>query len=625
MSREILLIAGDPDPTEQGRRRSLIQQAVTRVPGWHSHQVVESAYAVAALVHTEPDGGTTSAVEQFEGGFRIGIAQSDRGLASAMKSASGFDLGAEAGHVVVHSEPSGGVRLTTDGAAFVPSYWGTVDGRLFVSTHLASMVSLGLPGDPDDQGVLEYIVLMHPWGHRTLLRHAQLLAPGGTVDWRPDRGAVTSARPLYVPSDDVMTDSEAIAEFQALWPEIVGDMHDRTSELRTVLGLSGGLDSRTIAVGAQAIGWRLLTYTYGTSRNHETRTAASVAERLQLSHLQIPIADDRLLRNAGRIIDVLDGAHSPGEMYELWFDDTLRSFADVVINGLVSGPLWGDDKTMGLTDRDAISGHLRRRFAGALAAARPFVGDGISHELPQIIGSGIDRSLEGWDFDRRRDMTLFWKQANKLLRWGSMLTNSMRRSGLRLEAPFLDHRFLRFAARLTPDQRLNGRLYLRVHREVLGVTADIERSDDGNSPARLNHVYWSGERSFAAQMAGLAKRHPVSGVRRGTRRALDVAAAQVRARTGLSGYADSRDDRASVFPAELWARTRPVYAERLAALLDSAQGATSLLSDESIGAAADALRRGRPTASPLVLSRVAAAGIWLDDYGRRAAEARTVD
>lgn len=626
MSYELLLVAGPGDAAQRARRSALVEHAAKNLPGAVSQETAEVGEATIALAHTAPACGSFARLERGASGVTACVAVSPSGLTTALAAAldgTGTALGSEAGHLTVTARPDGSVVVTTDGTAFVPCYWGEHDGSLYVSTHLASLVSLGLPPDTDEQGVLEYLVLMHPWEHRTLLRHARLLPPGGTLEWNPRDGVRLRAEPLYLPSDDTMSDDEALATFRRLWPEIIGDLRERTAGRRPALGLSGGLDSRAIAVGAAQLGWRPQTYTYGTVRNHETKTAMLVANRLGLPQQLLPVTDEHLLANARHIVDVLDGAHGPGEMYELWFDDALRSFADVIVNGLVSGPLWGDDKTVGLTDRAAIAAHLNQRFAGAMSSISPYLADDVRPGLREVISRGIDESLAPWDFTQRADMTLFWKQANKLLRWGNMLTNALRRAGLGLEAPFLDHRFLQFAARLTPEQRLNGNLYLRVHREALSATADIPRSDDGNSPRALNHVYWSAERSFVSQMVTLTRHNPIAGLRRGGRRAVHVGASMLRQRTSISGVADHLDDRASVFPADLWLRTRPRYAERLASLLESAAGSGSpLLSDTAISQTVDSLRAGRAPSGALPLTRVAAAGLWLQDYTHRAKAAQ---
>src|SRR5699024_9550829 len=367
-----LAVAGPRRSADRARRRTVISHAAEQMPSRISHQILETECATVALVQTAPVGGSIGDVRRDRESGRGALAVTDAGLQTAMSTSDPHEHGAEAGHVLIEADVDQ-VTMVTDGLGFVPAYWGESDGSLMLSTHLASLVSLGLAADPDEQAVAEYVVHMHPWGHRTLLRGAELLAPGGALRWQVGEPARVTARPLYTPGAPAMTDDEAIAEFTALWPQVLEQRRDRSGTRRTAVALSGGLDSRAIAAGCVGIGWHPMTYTYGSLRNDETRTAVQIAERLQVPQVVIPVDNDHVLRELPRILAAMDGAHTPGEMYESWFDDRLRSFADVIVNGMIAGPMWGDDRTMGMTDPDTVARQLQSRFAGAVSAAAPFV------------------------------------------------------------------------------------------------------------------------------------------------------------------------------------------------------------------------------------------------------------
>lgn len=621
MSHELLLICGADRDRDRHRRAALVGHAAAAMPGSQAHRVIETAHATVALVESAPAGGDFAELREGPEAARVHIATSSAGLAVAEKGpADGADAGSEGGHVRVAVTPDGAVDLSTDGMAFLPCFWAEHDGVLHASTHLASLVSLGVPADPDTEGLLQYLVMFHPLQQRTILLRARLLPPGGHLRWTPQSGPSLTERPLFVPSSEAMTDGQALAAFAELWPRLVGEVFERNAGSRTVLALSGGLDSRAIATAGADLGIGHLSYTYGGQRNRETAVASQIARRLELTHLTIPITDERRLVRAEAIAERLDGAHGPGEMYESWFADVLRSFADVVVNGLAGGPLWGDDAALGLSDPAAALSRTIDRYGGEPAAVARFLRGHDAGDVAEVLRSGLAESMSSWDFGGRSDTAVYWRIANRQLRWGNMLVSGLRREGLRLEAPFLDGRFLRFAAALSAGQRLNGRLYLRVHREILTRTADIPRSDDGNSPARLNHVYWSGQASHVSQLAALARDHPVAGIRRGWRQASRMGTARLHGRGGPSGPADRLATAASVFPAEVWVRDRGGgYAQRLADLLDRARGTSALLSDEHLDRAAEGIRRGRPTASAATLGKVATVGLWSADFSVRSA------
>lgn len=619
MAHELLLVGGRAEVGERTRRAALVRHAAAAVPGALSHLFTETANAAIALVETSPTGGDFAELQDGTGRVRVHLATTELGLTVARgEGADGAASAAEAGHIRVVLTRDGSVDVSTDGMALLPCFWGEDGGQLYVSTHLASLVSLGLPADEDTAAILQYLVLLHPLQQRTLLRHGRLLPPGGRLRWAPTRTAHLTERPLFVPSDLAMTDDEAVATHREVWSAVVRDAFERNTGSRTVLGLSGGLDSRSIATGGAALGFRPLAYTYGHERNHETAIGTQVARRLGLAHLTIPVTDDRLLADAEAIAARLDGAHGPAEMYEVWFADVLRSFADVVVNGMAGGPLWGDDKAVGLTDPAVVLSRTVERYAGEATAVASFLRGHNAEDVVTTLKAGIAQSMSAWDFSARADTVVYWRLANRQLRWGNMLITALRREGLRTEAPFLDSRFLRFAARLTPQQRLNGRLHLRVHREVFARTADIGRGDDGNSPRDLSHVYWSGETSYVKQLAELTRRHPIAAARRASRRARHVGADALRRRSGLTGPADWLSERGSVFPADLWLRTRRTYAERLADLVSRAAGAHPILDESRLWRAAEEIRAGRPSASALTLAKVATAGGWLSDYSARA-------
>ncbi len=545
------------------------------------------------------------------------VATNARGLsAGAGPIEEARSVGSEAGHVRITIEPDGRVRVSGDGIGAVPVYWFADEHGLYVSTHLASLVSLGVPARLDQGASLEYLVLLHPLGDQTILNGVRVLPPGGLLEWSPLGGARVQARPIFTPNNDAMSDAEAIETFEDVWKTLLGEMFERNAERRVALGVSGGLDSRAVAAGSALVGARPLTFAYGTEQVIESRVAAEVAATLGFDHLQLPVVDERLMPAAPSILARLDGVHSPAEMYELWFGQTLSTVADVLVNGAGGGPLWGDEKSMGLRQPNEIVNATVRRYGGAIAAIRPFLDADVRDGLTSVLADGVASSLSTWSGWDRSDLSVFWRIANRQVRWGNALVTAVRRGGMRSETPFLDSRFLRFCAALTAEQRLNGRLHLKVQRQVFTRTAGIGRGDDGNSPDSLNHVYWSSDRGYGAQLAQLASRHPIAGLRRVGRRAGAVGARRLDQRYAANAVTKWWDERTNVFPLDLWAQTRATFADRIATFVQSSMAVPGLVSEDAIAAAVSALQAGRgvPVAT---VAKVASLGHWLSDFESR--------
>lgn len=618
MSHELLLLSGGAGDALAERRRRILESAARLVPGQTSWQVFEDGATAIALVETAPQGGTAAVIDQdADRGLTVVVGLSPEAATAARDGRAGQHSGADHGHVKIVLRPHGEVRVSTDGTGIIPTFWSATDGEVACSTHLASLVSLGAAPALDELGSLEYLVMLQPLEARTVLASASLLPAGGLLRLAPGAGPQVSSQSLYVPSDDRIHDDEAVRQFAALWADLTHDLLNRARSERLSLGLSGGLDSRAIGLECVRLGHRPHAFTYGSPTSRPAQVATEVARILQLDHTLVALSDDRLMPRPAELATLLDGAHSPAEMYELWFGPTLRGFTDVVVNGHGGGPLWGDEKALGITDPVLLLDTLERRFTGEVGSVRPFLAPDLGSSAREMFRASLHDSLKPWTSSGRPDAVSFWNVNNRQFRWGNMVATALRRSGLRLEAPFMDSRFLRFSARLTPEQRRNGRLYLRMHREVFADTARVPRSDDGNPPQHLSHLYWSGESSFAHQFTRFAREHPISAARRGARRLQGSVAHRLERSSVLAERADTHLSNHSVFVADVWLRTNDSYRTRLLDFLTSSP-TPAVLSVDAVTRAVDDVASGRARGGALRLARIATLQAWNQDYDQRA-------
>lgn len=616
MSHELLVLVGPPHREAQERRAVLVGHAARAVPGSASVKRVESVTTVAAVVATTRAGGTVTQVASTAGGTRVSLALGATGLLAAE---SDVVHGAEGAHATVLLAEAGSVAISADGAGAIPFYWWADGETLIASTHLATLVSLGAPAVADERGVVEYLTFHHPLGTRTILAGAQQLEAGAVLEWDRTAHRVRRRRALFELSQTPpRTDEAVLDDFAQTWEQVIADAFADGG--RVGISLSGGMDSRTIAGEAARQGRAGISFTYGDTRSAEVRVAVKVAEALHLPHLSIPVRDADVLAGARETLAHLDGAHSPNEMYDTWFTDVLRTAVDTVVNGHAGDPQWGNAKGIGLTDRDAVRGVLWNRYRAYAAGAARFLEGDLGQKAETLAQESLVASLEGADFSTRGDGAVAWAMEHRQRRWGNMLITALRRTGLRPQTPFLDRRFLALSSTFSPKQRLNGALYLRAQKTLFDATAEIPRSDDGNAPRGLSHLYWSSDTPRIRQLAGLAARHPVSGSRRGANHGLDLVLGRAGRYAGGADLAARRALDRAVFPSDAWLRERPVYALRLQALLQEPSAA--LVSGEAVEQTVRSIASGAPDAPAPVLGRVAALNGWLADYQEREAARR---
>lgn len=610
MSYELLLVGGVPGPDQHARRMLLMEHAAARVPGVHEWKILSTPTTVAAVVATHPEGGTVVEIDSTPQETQIVLALSKPGAMRVQElNIDRRELGAEAAHVSIRLPSMGGCQVSTDGTAFIPSFWGHHRSEFYFATHLASLISLGVSSSGDTQGMLEYLVMLHPLLDRTVFAGARALTAGSEINCDASGHISHSTKRLFTPSDESMSDEEALDELSSLWPEVIADVCRSYAGTPLAAGLSGGLDSRFIAAELSRQGHSPLAYTYGSLETHEATAAAELADVLGFDHLRIAVTSDRLMPDALALAHRLDGSHSPAEMYEDWFSDRLRSIAGAVVNGLAGGPLWGDDKAVGVHGHDPVLSAQMRRYGSELARIRQLLSPDLVDAAEPLIRSGLSESLSEWDTDGRSDIVVYWRVYNRQFRWGNMLTTAMRRNGIPMAAPFFDSRFLRYASRLTPAQRLNGNLYLRAHLEFYPESSRVPRSDDGNALVALDHVYWSGESPLLLQLAKLATRHPVSAGRRLTRRLYENGAVLLQERTSMSQPADRLMGRNTVFPADLWLKSEPSYRQRLIEFLE-ASPTKAPISDSAFTQAISGLRSGQDR-NALLMAKIGTLNAWL--------------
>lgn len=157
------------------------------------------------------------------------------------------------------------------------------DGALTVCDNIGT--ARGAAGDPtlDPRGTLEFSHLCYVTGSRTLFERIEQVQAGevlalGTSGARASRfyrEVVSHAEPAV--ADEGTLD----AEFSAALSTVFDRLFDRIGGRQVVIPLSGGLDSRLLAVAMHDRGHRnVVNFTYGVGRTREVEISREVAESL---------------------------------------------------------------------------------------------------------------------------------------------------------------------------------------------------------------------------------------------------------------------------------------------------------------------------------------------------------
>jgi asparagine synthase (glutamine-hydrolysing) len=255
--------------------------------------------------------------------------------------------------LAVYRRSTGDVELLTDPFRRLPTYYTTVDGLTVVSRELkfvrAAIDRSDSPLALDRLGAAQQVALGYPLGNRTLFCGVRCLPPASVA--RFEGGGDHEIVQLSQFEFDADTVEDRSVEEHAT--ELVSRFttacrHRHTDDRRTVLSLSGGLDSRAVA-GAFAhdeLPCSAVTFdTSGGSTEADVWVAARVADALDIDWRCYSVDIPRLpAEHRERLLEMKQGLNYFGMTFIMEFFDRLH--ADLPGATYVTG----DGGQMGLTD-----------------------------------------------------------------------------------------------------------------------------------------------------------------------------------------------------------------------------------------------------------------------------------
>ncbi len=240
--------------------------------GWSRHAVAEGSLSLKGYV--------------FDGGATLTGEGAARHLAACLQHAIGDDalrlaLSSLAGHFAFVLQTPARIVASVDRIRSIPLLFATRDGTVHVDDRgLRLRDTLGMgPGDLDAGQVLAAAMSGYTVGGATLYRGIRQLRAGEALI--VEGGGARTLRWFVYDAwrTEPMADAEArLSELHRFLIERLA----RSADGRVIaVPLSAGLDSRFLAAGLKAVGYRdVRLFSYGRPGNHEALTAKAIAERL---------------------------------------------------------------------------------------------------------------------------------------------------------------------------------------------------------------------------------------------------------------------------------------------------------------------------------------------------------
>jgi asparagine synthetase B (glutamine-hydrolysing) len=379
-------------------------------------------------------------------------------------------------------EDAGVLVLVTDRLGTRPLYVSRTESLILAGSEQKALLAAGADRRLDLDGAAQLLAYEHLLGERTLSAGIRLLPPATTTvvgmnsERRVDRGAYRVA-----PADAVDVE-ECVDGFGRLLEVAVLRRRDH----RTALALSGGLDSRCLAmiVGGRWPGSR--AFVFGSPGTEEIERASAVARLCGLDRALIELEHGYVARDAAETVWLTEGqircfhSHHLG-LRSLRRDHGITSLlvgyaGDVVVRTTSLASAVDRPRRIELVDAvherlavalddDALARVLTRRFADELR-------DRAREGLSLVLGN-----LDGPDVARVLDFGVQESYRRKVLPGAELYVDDVLHRD-----PYVDDQLLDFLARVPVALRLGHTLQVAYIRRVPAL-ARVPNPKTGVAPA----------------------------------------------------------------------------------------------------------------------------------------------
>lgn len=412
---------------------------------------------------------------ELYGPVRTGDAVAAELLRLYLQQTAAFDPPDGSYAIAIWDPRSQRLLLLTDRFATRPLFVNDVDPKrrvLLAAGEVKAVLAMGHRRELDRDTWAQILAYEHPLPGHSPIAGTRRLGGARTLSWR--RGEVAEKRRWQLRFEP------ARAERQEL--DVLGPLLLRATERRltatTVLGLSGGLDSRSVAAVLAKAGRRPVTATYGAAGSADLAVATKIAARLDLVQHRLLLPSGYIGR-WGPLVAWLSEARlrcfhahylSLGVLrYEQGADALLlAALGDHVMRGVEPpSPESADTFPEDAHSKSAIC-LTDRRFDQVLL---PDLADSLRDRAATGMRAALE-SEEGSAHERWWQLNAAWRTTDT----GSFYADLIARD------PFTDPELVEFCRRLSLTSRLNGSLQraFLTSRTTLG---DLPSPKQGTAPS----------------------------------------------------------------------------------------------------------------------------------------------
>jgi len=232
--------------------------------------------------------------------------------------------------VAIYFKDTEEIALLTDALGRLPTYYATVEGTAVASRELKFVREFarqsGSPLELDQLAIAQQLVFEHQLGTRTVFDDVRSIPPGSLVRLRDDDVELTRIHRFDFATDR-HADKSVEENARNLADRFRTACEDRNHpRKKSILSLSGGLDSRVVAAGYHDAGVPFSAVTFDNTNGlyeSEVAIAESIADRLGVEWTQYRA--ETTANHRSELLDIKQGMNNVGMTFILDFFEQLHN------------------------------------------------------------------------------------------------------------------------------------------------------------------------------------------------------------------------------------------------------------------------------------------------------------
>jgi asparagine synthase (glutamine-hydrolysing) len=243
--------------------------------------------------------------------------------------------------ILIYDIESKTIYLISDKFNLFPLYIWMESGVIYFSSKIKSFLKLNrFKPEKDTESFSDFFRYGHILGNKTHLKSVSRIPPASVITF--DKSGCKTERywDFYTKDESqAISKNECLEEIISIWDRVVN--RSIKGDMKPIIQLSGGLDSRAIIAPINTIKENVLTFTLGMKGSDDIKIAKIISSRLNLQHYVYEIDGDVTADYAEEFVEITEGFASILGSSFLKFLPEVSINGDVIYNGVTGGCIAG--------------------------------------------------------------------------------------------------------------------------------------------------------------------------------------------------------------------------------------------------------------------------------------------